>query len=161
MKKFAFVAGCVAVIGIFVACNKSVSSNNPPPCTGVEPAADAPALLKFASDSIMLTKDTTGIYYQILDSGAGVQPNGSSIVTLTYTGRLMDNSIFDSATNANLGQPLAQLIPGLQVGLPKIKKGGHIKLLLPSAWAWGCQGSGMDIPSNAPIYFDIHLVDIN
>ena len=159
MKKLIFAAVCVITIGYFISCSKTTTGYIS--CSGVEPAQDSSALLHFAADSIAVTPDTSGIYYQILDSGAGVSPVGSSGLTVTYFGRLMDNTIFDSASNSNLGGLLLnQLIPGWQIGLPKIKKGGHIKLLIPSALAWGCQGSGTAIPPNAPVYFDIYLFDV-
>ncbi len=159
MKKLIFAAICIAVIGFIFACNKTTPGFSS--CNGVEPAKDSSALLKFASDTIFVTKDTTGVYFQILDSGSGVSPTGTSGLTVRYTGRLMDRTIFDSTTNSNLGGLLLnQLIPGWQIGLPKIKKGGHIKLLIPSALAWGCQGSGTAIRANAPVYFDIYLLDV-
>ena len=160
MKKLIFAFVCFAGIGFFLACNKKVTPGYIS-CSAVPPAQDSSALLKFAGDSIQVTRDTSGLYFQILDSGAGVSPNLNSVLTVTYVGRLMDNTIFDSTSNSDIGgMPLSQLIVGWQIGLPKIKKGGHIKLLIPSALAWSCLGSGTTIPPNAPVYFDIHLLDV-
>ncbi|MDP4130007.1 MAG: FKBP-type peptidyl-prolyl cis-trans isomerase [Bacteroidota bacterium] len=163
MKKFVFAVLCVISTAYFISCIKNNASSGYTNCTGVEPDKDSSALLKYAGDSIPVMRDTSGLYFQILDSGAGVSPTGSSHLQVSYKARLLDNTIFDStATSSNLGGiPLSQLIPGWQIGLPKIKKGGHIKLLIPSALAWGCQGSGNAIPPNAPVYFDIYLLDVN
>ncbi|MFI5124233.1 MAG: FKBP-type peptidyl-prolyl cis-trans isomerase [Chitinophagales bacterium] len=161
MKKVIFVVVCLVVSGYFVSCVKSVNGNTTAPCNAVDPVQDSAQLIHFAADSITLTKDTTGVYFQILDSGSGVSPVNTSGLVVTYTGRLMDNTVFTADSNSNLkGLQLGQLIPGWQIGLPKIKKGGHIKLLIPSAFAYGCQGSGTAIPSNAPVYFDIYLIDV-
>ena len=163
MKKLIFAILCVISTAYFISCIKSNASSGYTTCTGFEPDQDSGALLKYAADSIHVMRDTSGLYFQILDTGAGVSPTGSSQLLISYKARLLDNTIFDSTvTSSNLGgMPLSQLIPGWQIGLPKIKKGGHIKLLIPSALAWGCQGSGNTIPPNAPVYFDIYLLDVN
>jgi FKBP-type peptidyl-prolyl cis-trans isomerase FkpA len=148
----------VVVTGYFVSCVKTTDGSTS--CQGTDPSQDSSQMIHFAGDSITLTRDSSGLYFQILDSGSGAVPNAYSNLVVTYTARLMDNSIFDSATSSNLGgYPLGVLIPGWQIGLPKIKEGGHIKLLIPSALAWGCQGT-TKVPSNAPVYFDIYLIDV-
>ncbi len=132
-------------------------------CTGPTPADDSTALLNYAkSNGITPDMDSTGLYYQIIDSGAGVNPSLNSKIFVTYTGKLMTGLIIDSTTNpANTGFLLSDLIMGWQIGMPKIKKGGHIKLLIPSAYAYGCSGSMNGIiPKNAPLYYDVTLVDV-
>jgi FKBP-type peptidyl-prolyl cis-trans isomerase FkpA len=163
MKKIIFAVLCMISVAYFISCVKTNSGSNYTSCTGVDVAGDSSALLKYAGDSIHVTKDSSGLYFQILDSGAGVSASANSGLLVSYKGRLLDNNVFDStASSSNLrGLTLNQLIPGWQIGLPKIKKGGHIKLLIPSALAWGCQGSGNSIPPNAPVYFDIYLLDVN
>jgi FKBP-type peptidyl-prolyl cis-trans isomerase FkpA len=159
MKKLIFALVCIAAAGYFLACNKSTPGYTA--CGGNTPAQDSTALLQYADDSIHVTRDTSGMYFQIIDTGSGVSPTGTSGLTVTYVARLMNNSIFDSTSNSNLGGLLLdQLIAGWQIGLPKIKKGGHIKLLIPSALAWSCQGSGTAVPPNSPVYFDIHLINV-
>ncbi len=159
MKKLIFALFCFSGIGYFLACSKTTPGYTA--CGGNTPAQDSSALLQYADDSIHVTRDTSGIYFQIIDTGTGVSPTGSSMLTVSYVARLMNNVIFDSTSNSTLGgYTLSQLIPGWQIGLPKIKKGGHIKLLIPSALAWSCQGSSTTVPPNAPVYFDIHLIDV-
>jgi FKBP-type peptidyl-prolyl cis-trans isomerase FkpA len=98
--------------------------------------------------------------YQIVDTGTGATPNLNSKVYITYTGTLLNGSVFDQQSNSALtGWPLNQLIEGWRVGLPLIKVGGEIKLIVPSSMAYGCTGYG-GIPANAVLYFDIHLVNV-
>jgi FKBP-type peptidyl-prolyl cis-trans isomerase FkpA len=161
MKRLFYAAVCLAVAGYFVSCVKSTTGYTTPTCDNIDPAKDSAQLVHFAADSILLTRDTTGLYFQILDSGSGPIPSANSTLEVTYTGMLMDKTVFASENNSYLqGLQLGQLIPGWQIGLPKIRKGGHIKLLIPSAYAYGCQGSGTVIPPNAPVYFDVYLIDV-
>jgi len=158
MKKI--VLAILILTGIYmIGCTKGIGGETVP-CTNLPVTADSAALLKFATaDSIMAVKDSSGLYYQIIDSGKGSSPLPYSSLFVTYRAQLMDGTVFDSATNAvNTGFVLDHLIAGWQIGIPKIKTGGHIKLLIPSALAYGCNGSGIAVPGNAPVYFDVTLV---
>jgi len=57
------------------------------------------------------------------------------------------------------GWTLSSLIEGWKIGIPLIKKGGRIKLIIPSALAYGCTGYA-SIPPNTPLYFDVTLTDV-
>ncbi|HEV3222572.1 MAG TPA: FKBP-type peptidyl-prolyl cis-trans isomerase [Puia sp.] len=161
MKKlFVLFLSLVAIFGYY-ACSKS--SPTSPTCTSTAPSADSAALIKFAGDSIPLTKDTSGLYYHIIDSGsATVKPQSYNRLVVTYVARLIpSNTTFDSAVNSTLNNAvLGDLIYGWQVGLPKIGVGGHIQLFIPSAYAWGCTGYG-PVPANAPVFFDVQLIAVN
>jgi FKBP-type peptidyl-prolyl cis-trans isomerase FkpA len=162
MQKFVLVLFFVFTLSavLFVACGKS-SQPATSSCTGLEPPADSSTLLGFATKHGLTNLiDTLGMYYQIINQGTGATPSANSTVFVTYTGTLMDSTIFDSTTNAaKTGFPLSGLIVGWQYGLPKIQAGGHIKLLLPSKYAYGCAGGG-PIPPNTPLFFDISLVSV-
>jgi FKBP-type peptidyl-prolyl cis-trans isomerase FkpA len=159
MKKlFLFILSAITVI-CYLSCAKS--SPNVPACVNKLPSDDSAALVNFAGDSIPLTHDSSGLFYHIIDSGNANKPVFSSNITVNYVGRLMTNKVFDSASNTNLnGAGLYLLIPGWQIGMPKIGVGGHIQLFIPSALAWGCTGYG-PVPGNAPVYFDVKLLQVN
>jgi FKBP-type peptidyl-prolyl cis-trans isomerase FkpA len=162
MKKLIFASLCLSFIIYIGSCVKS-SQPGYTTCTGPKPADDSTALLTFArANGITPTLDSTGLYYQIIDSGAGARPTLSSRISVTYVGKLMSGYTFDSVANAaNTNFLLSNLIQGWQIGIPKIMKGGHIKLLIPSAYGYGCTGSSSGIvPANAPLYYDVQLVDV-
>jgi FKBP-type peptidyl-prolyl cis-trans isomerase FkpA len=71
----------------------------------------------------------------------------------------LDGTVFDQTTTQPLNFPLGNVIVGWQIGVPLIKKGGKIRLLIPSGYGYGQGGSGK-IPSNAVLDFDIELVDV-
>jgi FKBP-type peptidyl-prolyl cis-trans isomerase FkpA len=159
MKKLLFV---VVVVGLvtFFGCGKNAPDT--PACINKSIYADTSALLKYASDSsIHTTWDSSGLYYQILNSGNSTKPIFSSNITVNYVGRLMSGIVFDSASNTNLnGAGLYRLLTGWQIGLPKIGVGGRIILLIPSGNAYGCTGYG-PVPPDAPLYFDVQLLQVN
>lgn len=121
------------------------------------------AILAYASaNNINGTTHPSGLYYEIIDPGTGtVTPNNSSTITISYVGKLIsNNSEFDSRTAANpLVYQLGLLIPGWQIGIPLIEKGGTIKMIIPSSLAYGCTGTG-PIPQDAVLYFEVTLIDV-
>ncbi len=97
-----------------------------------------------------------GLYYIIDSTGTGANPAINNTVTVKYKGYLLDETVFDQST-AGVSFGLAQVIQGWQIGIPKFKKGGKGKLLIPSSLGYGSSGSGA-IPGNAPLVFEIELV---
>jgi len=122
---------------------------------------DDSTILKFISDKgIVAQKHTSGVYYQILGTGAGnLAYTSNTTVSTKYTGRLLNGTVFDGTTSQPISFKLGQVIAGWQVGIPLIQKGGKIRLLIPSALAYGPDGQG-PIPANAVLDFDIELIDV-
>ncbi len=104
------------------------------------------------------TAQTTpeGLYYIIDSTGTGANPTINSTVTVKYKGYLLDETVFDQNTTGYT-TGLNNVIAGWQIGIPKFKKGGKGKLLIPSSLGYGSYGSG-SIPGNAPLVFEIELV---
>ncbi|WP_052599319.1 FKBP-type peptidyl-prolyl cis-trans isomerase [Aureispira sp. CCB-QB1] len=102
-----------------------------------------------------------GLYYTMDVVGTGDQPSGVySTVTVHYTGRLLDGTVFDSSIGRNpFTNPLTNVIKGWQYGIPYFKVGGKGKLLIPSHLAYGSSGSGA-IGPNEPLVFDIELLAV-
>jgi len=143
---------------VFSACKKS-STTSPTPV--VDPAVQAKidddkiqAYLK-ANPSIVATKDPSGLYYQVLVPGNGTAPTTKSTITVAYTGKLLDGTVFQ--TNPNFTAVLgAGLIQGWQIGIPFIKPGGRIILYIPSALGYGTSAQS-SIPANSVLVFTIDL----
>lgn len=113
-----------------------------------------------ATHGITATAHSSGLYYQIINPGSGATPTASSGIKVKYTGKLMNDQIFDQQTSAAVGPfGLGGLIKGWQIGLPLIQKGGTIKLIIPSSLGYGCNGFG-SVPGNSVLYFEIELVDV-
>jgi len=158
MKKFFLVVLSGIVVLGYLSCTKSPDV---PACTNRPVTADSATLIQFAGNSSPLAHDSTGLYYRIIDSGNATKPNANSHITVNYVAKLMNNQVFDSASNSFLGGAyLYQLIPGWQLGMPKIGVGGQIQLYIPSALGWGCNGT-TGVPADSCVYFDVTLLQVN
>jgi FKBP-type peptidyl-prolyl cis-trans isomerase FkpA len=143
---------------LFYGCLKSETST--PPCTDIPPASEEPPITAFChANNITYTKDSSGIFYQILDMGTSPTPTLNSMVSVIYVAKYLDGTILDQPA-APITNPLNSLIVGWQIGLQLIGKGGHIKMVVPSSLCYGCNGVPGHVPPNAIIYFDITLTDV-
>ena len=131
-------------------------------CSLKPPGSEIPQMEAFATaNGITATAHPSGLYYQIMEMGSGPKANANSKIAITYTGKFMNGEKFDEQFTANTNDPwlLGGLIQGWIIGIPLINEGGHIKLLIPSSMAYGCE-QYYDIPGNSVLYFDIRLVDV-
>jgi FKBP-type peptidyl-prolyl cis-trans isomerase FkpA len=145
---------------LFFACS-SKSSPGYFNCSDTNPADDSTALISFAkANGIAPLQDTIGLYYQIVSQGTGTSPVLTSRISVTYKGTLLDGTVFDSTGTTPRSFTLDSLIPAWQMTLPRIQTGGRIKLLVPSAYGYGCVGASTAVPPNTPIYFDITLLGV-
>jgi len=113
-----------------------------------------------AKNNIAATKDASGLYYQIIKPGSGsfTYPANTSI-TIKYEGKLLDGTVFDNGGGKEQTFPLAQLIQGWRIGIPKIQKGGEIRLIIPPGLGYGSSATG-PIPGNSVLDFNIQLSDV-
>lgn len=138
---------------IFITCTKK----NDSACTPVMPDAESAQMAAFCTaNGINFTVDANGIYYQVVDPGSGLTPNEASVITVNYTASTLDGNIIADTTAT---ESLNEFIEGWRIAIPYIQKGGHIKMVIPSALAYGCTGSG-DIAPNSPIYYDVMLINV-
>jgi len=120
--------------------------------------ADRNKLLSYIVEhGLNATEHPLGIFYVMEVEGTGPKPTVNSLVHVKYTGKLIDGSVFDSGSTELL---LFQTIRGWQIGIPLFRVGGRGKLLIPSALAYGAHPPrGSIIPRNAPLVFEIELID--
>ncbi|NEU07518.1 hypothetical protein GZH53_04250 [Flavihumibacter sp. R14] len=107
------------------------------------------------------SKLPSGVYYKIIAPGTGTEEiKLTSSITIAYAGRLLKGTVFDSATKEKpFTSKLENLIEGWKQAVPLIKKGGKLRILIPSALAYGPQGS-QTIPANSVLDFDIEVTDV-
>ena len=101
----------------------------------------------------------SGLQYLILKEGNGVKPGPNDAVTVHYTGRLIDGTVFDSSVER--GEPatfaVGQVIPGWVEGLQLMSEGAAWRLFIPSNLAYGPHGTG-PIQPNSNLIFDVQLI---
>ncbi len=113
----------------------------------------------------------SGIQYEVYHRGFGpvpkptVDPNTglSSLITVTYTGELIDGTVFDSGEEQYLY--LGDCIDGWKEVLGTMPQGSHVKMYLPASKAYGSDGSedykgNFIVPPHSTLIFDVELVDV-
>ncbi len=138
---------------LFFSCEKQLSADQ-------QLQTDIKKIQEYLNDNNLTAQSTpSGLHYIITEPGTGGHPNISSTVTVNYTGKILKNGdVFDQTNGTPRTFPLADLIEGWQEGIPLLRKGGKGTFLVPSALGYGPYGKG-DIPANAPLIFDIELVN--
>ena len=115
-------------------------------------------------NNLTVQKTPSGVYYQVLKTGTGAKPTPGQTVSVNYNGTLLSGKLFDSSDKA--GKPIefpigqGQVIPGWDEGIALLNKGSKAILLIPSSLAYGTRGAGADIPADAPLRFEVELVDV-
>ncbi|MGN6640440.1 MAG: FKBP-type peptidyl-prolyl cis-trans isomerase [Mucilaginibacter sp.] len=115
------------------------------------------------TDTAHRVSDTSGVYYIVLQPGTGTALyTQATQITVADTGRLLTTGQVFTATNQfHPSYTLGQVILGWQLGIPKIKPGGRIRLLLPSRYAFGpYPQKALELPANAVLDFTIDLYNI-
>ena len=108
--------------------------------------------------------DNTKLNIEVLKAGTGPGAAKGQSVSVDYTGKLMDGTVFDSSIPR--GQPFTltlgtnQVIAGWEMGLLGMKVGEQRRLTIPPALAYGANGIGGVIPPNATLVFDVEMKSI-
>lgn len=96
--------------------------------------------------------------------GTGTVAAAGDTVTVNYTGKLDNGTIFDSSLNPGRTpfsfQIGGQVIQGWNDGVPGMCIGGTRELTIPPALGYGAQGAGSVIPPNATLHFTITLLGV-
>jgi len=160
MVKIKHIILLVCMAGCFAACQKNtpVDSYDPLP----QFKADTTAIRTFVTaNNIPALKDSYGIFYQILEPGSGtVSYVNSTKITADYEGKLLNGTVFDSTKGTPASFLLGNVIAGWQIGIQKIQKGGKIRLIIPSYYAYGTQSPSTLVPANSVLDFTITLTDV-
>jgi FKBP-type peptidyl-prolyl cis-trans isomerase FkpA len=107
--------------------------------------------------------DTCGVYYIVLQPGTGSDLyTSSTYVTVGDTGKLLTTGqVFYQTDNFHPSYQLGQVILGWRLGIPKVQKGGIVRLLVPSRYAYGPYSQkDYNLPANAILDFDIQVYNI-
>ncbi len=95
--------------------------------------------------------------------GTGKTAEKGNKITVHYTGKFIDEDIFDSSVGKKpfvffLGEGM--VIKGWDVGFAGMKEGGKRTLKIPYTMAYGKNGAGDVIPPCSDLIFDIELLKV-
>ena len=126
-------------------------------------AAAGKAFLEENGKRVEVNVTPSGLHYEVLEEGTGKQPSAGDNVTVHYTGKLIDGTVFDSSVDR--GAPatfgVTQVIPGWVEALQMMKEGAKWRLFIPSNLAYGPNGAGNIIGPNSTLIFDVELIKVN
>ena len=111
-----------------------------------------------SSDDFMTT--ASGLQYRVISEGKGKYPRRKDTVTVHYTGKLKDGTVFDSSYKR--GNPLkfkvTAVIKGWTEALLMMKSGSKWELIIPPNLAYGAKGVPGVIPPNSTLVFEVELL---
>ena len=96
--------------------------------------------------------------------GSGDRAEIGMSVSVHYTGKLEDGTVFDSSVPR--GQPFTftlgagQVIKGWDLGVEGMTIGEKRNLVIPPHLGYGIRGAGATIPPNATLIFDVELLKV-
>ncbi len=129
-----------------------------------ETAKAAKELANFmAKNKIEVEPTASGLCYVVTEPGNGEHPQVGKPVTMHYTGKLLNGTVFDSSVER--GQPfqfvlgVGQVIPGWDEGVQLMTKGEKGILYIPYYLAYGERQAGDKIVPFSNLMFEVELID--
>lgn len=104
----------------------------------------------------------SGLQYQVLKEGSDTKPAAGDTVRVSYTGKLIDGTVFDSSDKhgGSVEFRVDQVIAGWTQALQMMGVGSQWRLFIPPDLAYGEQGAGPVIGPNQALIFDVELLGI-
>ncbi len=129
-----------------------------------ETAKAAKELANFLTKNGVVAEPTaSGLYYVVTEAGNGEKPEVGKPVTMHYTGKLLDGTVFDSSVER--GEPfqfvlgVGQVIPGWDEGVQMMSKGEKGVFYIPYYLAYGERQAGEQILPFSNLMFEVELID--
>ena len=163
MKKILF----VAALGLsLAACSSGKSDSASAETSAAEVSetvavAETPEVMEVKIDTVGYTTTASGLRYKEVKAGTGESPKASDVVTVHYTGKLLDGTVFDSSVERGepASFPLQQVIPGWTEGVQLMKTGYKYQFIIPANLAYGDRAAGPIKPGET-LYFEVELLGI-
>ena len=124
-------------------------------------AEEVDAILNYVKENNLGKATPEGIYIKTTKKGHGPLVEETQLVTVDYTGKLLDGTEFDSSIGR--GEPFAfvlgshQVIPGWEIAVSKMHVGEEATVLIPSSMAYGDRANAL-IPAYSPLVFNIKVI---
>ena len=104
----------------------------------------------------------SGLQYKVLKEGTGPKPAATDTVQVSYVGKLIDGTVFDSSASHGgpIQFPINGVIAGWTEGVQLMSVGSEYEFYIPSNLAYGANGAGGAIGTIETLIFDVTLVSI-
>ena len=133
-------------------------------------AEEQPAREKYIADNNITVKPTDdGLYIIPIEKGNGPKVQDGKQVTVNYTGRLVDGTVFDSSDPTSgfkdAHEPISyvvgqqSMIPGWDKAVKTMRQGDKVRIVVPSELGYGPYGGG-PIPPYSTLVFDIEVLTV-
>lgn len=109
-------------------------------------------------------RTSTGLRTQLIAPGQGAKPQKGQLISVLYSGKLIDGTVFDENWDRNnpftfrLGRNF--VIDGWEEGLQLMQVGEKRLFIIPFELAYGTRGDPPKIPRRATLIFEVELVAI-
>ncbi len=118
-------------------------------------------------NNITVAPRLSGLYYIQQKAGVGQTPSYGDLVTVKYTGKLLDGTVFDTETityrylayTAYGGYLLDSMLIGFDEGVGLTPVGGKATVIFPSTLGYGSSAT-TSIPSYSSLVFDMEILKI-
>jgi FKBP-type peptidyl-prolyl cis-trans isomerase len=116
-----------------------------------------------AEQKITVTPTESGLYYIETLKGKGAKAEEGKQVTVHYTGKFLDGTVFDSSVERGVPYSFKlekyATIEGFSEGILLMREGGKATLILPSEIAYG-DGGGR-FPPYVSLIFEVELIKVS
>ncbi|ULJ61812.1 FKBP-type peptidyl-prolyl cis-trans isomerase [Wielerella bovis] len=104
----------------------------------------------------------SGLQYRVNKAGSGARVKLGDTVSVFYTSKLLDGTVFDQSDEQPFTVELSRhiLIAGWVEGLQLMQKGGEYTLFVPTNLAYGEHSVNEHIKPNSMLIFEIKVADI-
>ncbi len=160
-------AGSNATVTEATTASTAASSNATNASSATNASTASAASTAAANSSTQSTKPTMepkDLEIKVTKPGTGAKTKKGDLVSVHYTGKLVNGTVFDSSIQR--GTPIqfalgeGRVIQGWEQGILGMQVGEKRTLTIPSRLGYGEQGAGGVIPGNATLIFDVELVKI-
>ena len=116
----------------------------------------------------------TGLQYKCIEKGweKSPRPDDAKIVTITYTGTLINKYEFDSTYDVKENKHIptdlyvSEVVAGFAEGLKKMNQFGEYEFYIPYKLGYGAEGRGTEgytsfIPPYSTLIFRVYLASVN
>lgn len=129
---------------------------------------DEEIILKYIDDNDLQEEakriDTTGVFYIVVNPGTGNAIfTNSTMITVGHKTRILgsDNIVQETGRFHPSMMLGSNIIRAWKLGIPQIQKGGTVRILSPSRYAYGPYDQPtIGIPANSVLDFEVTLYDV-